>query len=103
MNAIEQVFDKIESRFNPSAAIDFNHNFQFEIDDQIYHLVINNGQCKTAKGAHPDPSITLFMDLDTFNELISGELNGMQAFMSGKLRAEGDIMLASKLSKLFKR
>ena len=36
MNAIEQVFDKIESRFNPAAAIEFNHNFQFEI--QIFYF-----------------------------------------------------------------
>ena len=33
--------------------------------------------------------------------VLSGELNGMQAFMTGKLRAEGDMMLAAKLGELF--
>ena len=33
--------------------------------------------------------------------VISGETDGMQAFMAGKLRAEGDMMLALKLSELF--
>ena len=30
--------------------------------------------------------------------IASGETDGMQAFMGGKLRAEGDMMLAMKLS-----
>ncbi len=30
-----------------------------------------------------------------------GETDGMQAFMGGKLRTEGDMMLAMKLSELF--
>ena len=33
--------------------------------------------------------------------IMTGEVDGMQAFMMGKLRAEGDMMLATKLSELF--
>jgi putative sterol carrier protein len=33
--------------------------------------------------------------------LCKGELNGMFAFMSGKLKAKGDLMLAQRLTKLF--
>ena len=32
---------------------------------------------------------------------LSGETDGMQAFMGGKLRVEGDMMLSMKLSELF--
>ena len=41
------------------------------------------------------------MDTDTLGEIAEGELNGMQAFMAGRLRTEGDMMLATKLSDLF--
>jgi putative sterol carrier protein len=32
---------------------------------------------------------------------VNGELNGMQAFMSGKLKVSGDIMLANRIPELF--
>jgi len=38
---------------------------------------------------------------ETMQGIVSGETDGMQAFMGGKLRAEGDMMLALKLSELF--
>lgn len=41
------------------------------------------------------------MDGDTMKGIVSGETDGMQAFMGGKLRTEGDMMLAMKLSELF--
>jgi hypothetical protein len=33
--------------------------------------------------------------------MVSGETDGMQAFMDGKMRVEGDMMLSQKLSELF--
>jgi putative sterol carrier protein len=42
------------------------------------------------------------MDFDTLTEIVSGELDGMAAFMGGRLQAEGDVMLGTRLSQLFK-
>jgi putative sterol carrier protein len=33
--------------------------------------------------------------------LCKGELNAVMAFMTGKLKAKGDIMLAQRMTKLF--
>jgi putative sterol carrier protein len=35
--------------------------------------------------------------------IISGEQDGMGAYMKGQLRAEGNVMLATRLGKLFSR
>jgi putative sterol carrier protein len=32
---------------------------------------------------------------------MSGELDGMSAFMGGRVRADGDIMIATRLASLF--
>ncbi|WP_197466178.1 SCP2 sterol-binding domain-containing protein, partial [Oleiphilus sp. HI0080] len=53
------------------------------------------------EGDHDDPSVTLIMSTETLNGIVSGETDGMQAFMAGQLRAEGDMMLATKLGELF--
>ena len=43
------------------------------------------------------------MDEAVFIGVVTGEIDGMSAFMKGQLRAEGDVMLATKLGKLFKK
>merc|ERR1711974_329594 len=96
--SVAQVFEKLEQNFNADAAQGLDLVFQFDIeDDKTYHLVINDGTCKLHEGAHDDPSVTLIMNSETLQGIVSGETDGMQAFMAGQLRAEGDMMLATKL------
>jgi putative sterol carrier protein len=100
--SVEKIFEKLEQSFNAEAAQGLDLVFQFNIeDDKTYHLVINDGTCKLHEGAHDDPSVTLIMNSETLEDVVSGETDGMQAFMAGQLRAEGDMMLATKLGDLF--
>ena len=45
--------------------------------------------------------VTLIADADTFREILSGELDPTSAFMGGRLRVEGDMGTAMRLSGLF--
>ncbi|MCE0757979.1 SCP2 sterol-binding domain-containing protein [Marinobacter sp. G11] len=100
--SVAQVFEKLEKNFNADAAQGLDLVFQFDIeDDKTYNLEINDGTCKMNEGAHDDPSVTLIMNSETLQGIVSGETDGMQAFMAGQLRAEGDMMLATKLGELF--
>ena len=101
--SVAQVFEQLEQNFNPEAAQGLDLVFQFNIeDDKNYHLVIKDGTCQAHEGEHDDPSVTLIMSSETLHGIVSGETDGMQAFMAGQLRAEGDMMLATKLGELFK-
>ena len=42
------------------------------------------------------------MDSQDYIDMIAGRLNGMSAFMGGKLQLDGDIMLATRLFTMFK-
>ncbi|NAS64195.1 SCP-2 family sterol carrier protein, partial [Pseudomonas syringae pv. actinidiae] len=64
-------------------------------------LIVKDSTCELQEGENPDANVTLVMDSETLKGIVSGETDGMQAFMGGKLRAEGDMMLAMKLSELF--
>ena len=56
---------------------------------------------RVVQGDAENPNVTLVMDSETLKGIVSGETDGMQAFMGGKLRVEGDMMLSMKLSELF--
>lgn len=99
---VAQIFEKMKDNFNPDAAAGLDLVFQFNIEDaDNYHLVVKDGTCELVKGDHADPNVTLIMNSETLQGITSGETDGMQAFMAGQLRAEGDMMLAMKLGELF--
>lgn len=102
MADINAIIEGLKGKFNAGAAAGMDDVFQFSIEDgDNYYVVIRDGQCEIAQGDHDDPSVTLIMNKDTLKGVLTGEEDGMQAFMAGKLRAEGNMMLATKLSALF--
>ncbi|WP_151705487.1 SCP2 sterol-binding domain-containing protein [Nitrincola alkalilacustris] len=101
---LEKIIRKFPERFNAEQGKGLQAVFQFLLNDsEAFHLVIKDEACVSEYGEHPDPDITLIMDESTFMQVISGELDGMSAFMKGQLRAEGNVMLATRLGKLFSR
>lgn len=72
--------------------------FKFEdgvilLDDKQSPTVVNNEDSGS--------DCTIKMKLRNFDKLISGSLNPMMAFMSGKMKIDGDMSIAMKLSSLF--
>ncbi|PID41395.1 MAG: SCP-2 family sterol carrier protein [Proteobacteria bacterium] len=100
--SVAQIFEQLKNNFNPDAAEDVDLIFQFDIEDGDNHYIaIKDGTCELVKGDNDEPSVTLIMSTETLGGIVSGETDGMQAFMAGDLRAEGDMMLATKLGELF--
>ncbi|MBA1245178.1 SCP2 sterol-binding domain-containing protein [Pseudomonas japonica] len=102
MSDVNKAIETMKSKFNPAAAAGLDLVFGFRIDDtKHYNLIVKDGTCDIQEGENPDANVTLVMDSETLEGIVSGDTDGMQAFMQGKLRAEGDMMLAMKLSELF--
>jgi putative sterol carrier protein len=78
--------------------------FQFDVTGEgggNWNITIKDGACQVQEGTHEAPTVTLSMSAETWLGIVNKELNGMQAFMSGQLQANGDIMLASRIEQLF--
>merc|ERR1712007_66338 len=70
--------------------------FQLVVGEHKLHLDLKNGSGATKWGEDKaDVTITL-ADAD-FAAMAAGKLDGMQAFMQGKLKIKGNMMLAQKL------
>lgn len=102
MTTVADIVKSMQSKFNAGAAAGLDLVFQFNIEDGDNHyVVVKDGTCDVQQGDSANPNVTLIMNTDTLVGIMTGETDGMQAFMGGKLRAEGDMMLAMKLGELF--
>ncbi|EIE76679.1 hypothetical protein G6F46_007035 [Rhizopus delemar] len=84
-----------------------NGIFQFVIKnsegkEEIFTVdVKKEGKVSRGKGPGKADAILTLKDQD-FVDLATGKLNGQKAYMSGKLKIKGQIMLAMKLDHVFK-
>jgi putative sterol carrier protein len=66
-----------------------------------YETVIENGSCTVTNHPARDPKLAMTMDPVTFLKVVSGDGNPMMMFMTGKIKAKGDLGLAAQVAKLF--
>jgi NAD(P)-dependent dehydrogenase (short-subunit alcohol dehydrogenase family)/acyl dehydratase/putative sterol carrier protein len=103
--AVDKIFDAMPTAFVADAAGGVDVVFQFVISGSgggEWHCVIKDGTCKVKAGAHEKPGCTLKMTDQDFLNMMNGLLPPMQAYTSGKLKIEGDIMKSQLIEKLFK-
>ena len=101
MNAAD-LMKKLDEAFDSEAATSIDAVFQYEFDDDENHYaVVTGGTCEICAGDHDSPTVTLKTDVATLAGISDGSINGMQAFMTGKLKASGNVILAQKMSQIF--
>lgn len=101
---IAELFEQMPSVFNPAAAAGMNKTFQWNITGDeagVWAFKILNGQGEVIPGGVEKPDITLTVSDKDWLAITEGKLDGMNAFMTGKLKVAGDMMLAMKLQSLF--
>lgn len=101
---VKEVFDNVQQRFNADAARGMDAVCQFNITGEgggSWYLVVKGGTCQVHEGTAPAPNVTLSMGSETWLGMINKQVSGMQAFMTGKLKVAGDIMLAQRIPDLF--
>ena len=88
---------------NPDAAKEIDAKFQINIaGDNGGEWFIDCTEPKVASGNPGGADVTIDIAEDDFQTLLENpQANGMQLFFSGKLKVQGNQMLAMKLQKLF--
>jgi putative sterol carrier protein len=103
--SVQAVFDNLPGAFQPQAAPGVEVVLQFTISGPgggEWYAAIRDGECDVQSGSHEKPTTTLKMSDDDFLQYVSGKLPAMQAYSSGKLKIEGDLMKSQLVEKLFK-
>jgi putative sterol carrier protein len=77
----------------------FGNTVKFSTDQGVVYID-GNATPPAISNDDKDADCTLKMDFSDFSDLIERKLDGMTAFMTGKLKIEGDMGVAMKLQSI---
>jgi putative sterol carrier protein len=104
---LEKVFAGMSESFNPEKAAGQQAVVQYEISapdgSHEYAMRVADGRCEIDRGRAESPRVSLRIGLADFLRLITGAANGMQLFMTGKLKVSGDLFFAQTYQSWFDR
>jgi putative sterol carrier protein len=104
MPTLDELFEMMPGAFDADKAGDMNATVQFDLTGEggdQYYVEVANGTVNTEKGTADNPTATIHMDADDYKAMVSGDLNPVTAFMSGKIKVEGDLNTVMKFQTLF--
>ena len=107
MESVAEFFEKFEKRAaeNNDAATAPNAIYQFNITGDgggEWNMDLTKGKTGdfVSKGTHDSPGATITVSSEDWLGMLNGSLNPMQAFMSGKIKIDGDMTLAMSLQQV---
>lgn len=104
---LDGVFDRMPTLFRADRAGSTQAVIHWNItggpggSSDSYETVIENGACTVTNQPVREPKLAMTMDPVTFLKVVSGDGNPMMMFMTGKIKAKGDLGLAAQVAKLF--
>ena len=104
---LDEVFDRMPKQFRPeragttSAVIHWVITGRPDGASDTYQVVIDNGTCTLSPSADRTADLTLTAAPLPFVKLIAGLGNPVMMFMTGKLKADGNLGLAAQIQTLF--
>jgi multimeric flavodoxin WrbA/putative sterol carrier protein len=99
-----QLLQMMPLGFNPTESNGLEAIYQFEISGEenfTAHLKISKGTCTYHAGPADHPDVIVKTPADVWLAISKGDLDGQQAFMSGRYQVAGDLSLLMKLRSLF--
>ncbi|MBI1318915.1 MAG: sterol-binding protein [Candidatus Hydrogenedens sp.] len=104
MSQVSDFFAAAPDKVNKDKIAGMNAVYQFNIDGPDggqWAVKLADGDASVIEGAADSPNITISMTDENFVGLVTGKLNGQTAFLTGKLKIQGDMTLAMKLQQVF--
>jgi putative sterol carrier protein len=108
---LDEIFRRMADHVDPERARGTNAVVHFKILDRPeelgggydhYEVVFDDGNCTASDKVEREPQVTIKVGPIDFLKLASNQASGPTLFMTGKLKLEGDVMLASRITGFFR-
>lgn len=101
---IAEIFEAMPSVYSPAAGAGLTKTLQWNITGEqagkwAFKIVDGNGEL--VPGGVDKPDVTFTVSDQDWLAITEGKLDATQAFMGGKLKVTGDMMLAMRVQNLF--
>ena len=103
-NSVEEFFTGLSNHFDSSKAAGIKATFQFDISGDNggqWYVKVADGKAEVAKGEAGNANLTMSATDENWQRIVSGEMSGQTAFLTGRLKIRGDMSLAMKLQGVF--
>jgi len=90
---MSDVIDAAVAALNEKISGGFDGLAKFVLGDEGTIMIDSNG----ARAADEEADVTLIAEPDVFQAILEGDTNPTAAFMTGKLKVDGDMSMAMKL------
>ncbi len=100
MADLAQITDQIRSRIGENSGLGKTVKIDLGDDGKIF--IDGASVPNTVTNEDKPADATIQISKADFLDMAEGKLDGMMAFMQGKLRVQGDMMLAQRLGPLLK-
>ena len=98
---VKGFFDALPARADPEQIAGIDHSYLFDIAGEGRWLVeVRDGTVKVSEGWEGAADVTFKTSPEMFERLASGQQNPMTAYLTGKIKVDGDIGAAMKLQKI---
>jgi DNA-binding HxlR family transcriptional regulator/putative sterol carrier protein len=84
-------FLAVEAMIDRDKLPDADETYQFEVDDEVFHIDVRDGEAKAVKGPSDSPAMVAKVDAATFIEIGAGRQAPLAATVTGRLKLDGDI------------
>jgi putative sterol carrier protein len=101
---VAETFETMKTLFNSTAAAGMNKTIQWNISgDEAgkWAFKIANQTCELIPGGVEKPDLTMMMSDKDWLAIAEGKLDAMNAYMTGKVKTAGDMMLAMRIPQIF--
>jgi putative sterol carrier protein len=99
MATLQEITEKMKEGASKKSS--FGNTVKFTTDQGVVYID-GNQTPPAVTNDDKDADCTLRMDFSDFSDMIAGKLDGMTAFMTGKLKIEGDMGVAMKLQSILR-
>ncbi|MGH2718666.1 MAG: winged helix-turn-helix transcriptional regulator [Actinomycetota bacterium] len=91
----------MRATFRADAAKGVHETYEMHIDEEVFHMVVDDGEMSADSGPSAAPDFVLTTDTFTFMAIGAGQISPMDALVSGRAEMQGDADAAMRCLAIF--
>lgn len=104
LNTVDEVIASMEGRFHPENCKNIKAAYHWTLTGEgarEFTILVDHGTFEIQLGPYEGAEVNMEMDKNEYLRLVNGELKGVVAIMTRKLKVKGNLSLTSKLDTIF--